>query len=92
MTTSPPAAPPPTVPADPRTLPGAAAGPTAAPEGPDSGGTGPGASRRDVLARRIGFAGPVLAALVLNCWRLSGNGLGNTYYAAAVRSMGQSWR
>jgi 4-amino-4-deoxy-L-arabinose transferase-like glycosyltransferase len=92
MTPSPPTAPPPTVTADPRTLPGAAAGPTAASEGPHSGGTGLGAGRRDVLARQLAFAGPVLAALVLNCWRLSGNGLGNTYYAAAVRSMGQSWR
>jgi len=92
MTTSPPAAPPPTVPADPRTLPGAAAGPTAAPEGPDGRGAGTGAGWRAVVARRLGFAGPVLTALVLNFWRLPGNGLGNTYYAAAVRSMGHSWR
>ncbi|HZQ79107.1 MAG TPA: glycosyltransferase family 39 protein [Acidimicrobiia bacterium] len=34
----------------------------------------------------------MLTALLLNTWRLSANGLGNTYYAAAVRSMGQSWR
>jgi 4-amino-4-deoxy-L-arabinose transferase-like glycosyltransferase len=33
----------------------------------------------------------VLTALVLNTWRLSANGFGNTYYAAAVRSMGRSW-
>ena len=92
MTTSPPAAaPPPTAPADHRTLPGAAAGPTAAPEGPDRGsGTGTGGGRATPIARRLGFAGPVLAALALNTWRLSANGLGNTYYAAAVRSMGQS--
>ncbi|MEA3020380.1 MAG: hypothetical protein QOI47_1904, partial [Actinomycetota bacterium] len=37
--------------------------------------------------------GAVLAvALALNTWGLSGNGLGNTYYAAAVRSMTHSWR
>jgi len=93
MTSSPPAAaPPPTAPADDRTLPGAAAGPTAAPEGPDRGsGTGTGGGRAARAARRLGFAGPVLTALVLDTWRLSANGLGNPYYAAAVRSMGRSW-
>jgi len=93
MTSSPPAAaPPPTAPADDKTLPGAAAGPTAAPEGPDCGsGTGTGGGRAARVARRLGFAGPVLTALVLDTWRLSANGLGNTYYAAAVRSMGRSW-
>ncbi len=94
MTSSPPAAaPPPTAPADHRTLPGAAAGPTAAPEGTDGGsGTGTGGGRATSVARQLGFAGPVLTALLVDCWRLSANGLGNTYYAAAVRSMGQSWR
>jgi 4-amino-4-deoxy-L-arabinose transferase-like glycosyltransferase len=31
-------------------------------------------------------------ALVINAWRLADNGYGNTYYAAAVRSMTFSWR
>ena len=31
------------------------------------------------------------AALALNLWNLSVNGYGNTYYAAAVRSMSESW-
>jgi hypothetical protein len=40
---------------------------------------------------------PELAALLLvagglNLWALSRNGLGNEYYAAAVRSMGSSWK
>jgi 4-amino-4-deoxy-L-arabinose transferase-like glycosyltransferase len=32
-----------------------------------------------------------LLALGLNLWALDRNGLGNSYYAAAVRSMAQSW-
>ena len=34
----------------------------------------------------------VLLSLVLNTWSLSVAGYGNTYYAAAVRSMTMSWR
>src|SRR5205823_11710113 len=30
-------------------------------------------------------------ALALNLWALDRNGVGNSYYAAAVRSMAQSW-
>ncbi|MCC6382746.1 MAG: glycosyltransferase family 39 protein [Dehalococcoidia bacterium] len=37
------------------------------------------------------FAAVVALAAVLNAWQLSGNGMGNTYYAAAVRSMSTSW-
>jgi 4-amino-4-deoxy-L-arabinose transferase-like glycosyltransferase len=33
----------------------------------------------------------VAVALALNLWNLSTNGYGNTYYAAAVRSMSHSW-
>jgi 4-amino-4-deoxy-L-arabinose transferase-like glycosyltransferase len=40
----------------------------------------------------IGLAGVVLLALVLNAWGLSKAGYGNTYYAAAVRSMTMSWK
>ena len=36
-------------------------------------------------------ASVVAVSLVLNLWGLSRNGYGNTYYAAAVRSMTQSW-
>jgi 4-amino-4-deoxy-L-arabinose transferase-like glycosyltransferase len=31
-------------------------------------------------------------ALITNLWALSNNGLGNTYYAAAIRSMTTSWK
>jgi len=30
-------------------------------------------------------------SLAINCWKLSGNGLGNLFYAAGVRSMANSW-
>jgi len=39
-----------------------------------------------------GLAGVVLLALMLNAWGLSKAGYGNTYYAAAVRSMTMSWK
>ncbi len=41
---------------------------------------------------RLALGGVVSIAFVLNCWALSRNGLGNTYYSAAVRSMTASWR
>ena len=41
---------------------------------------------------RLALGGVVSIALVLNCWALSHNGLGNTYYSAATRSMVTSWR
>ena len=37
------------------------------------------------------FLGVVATSLYLNCWNLSVNRLGNTYYSAAVRSMTVSW-
>jgi 4-amino-4-deoxy-L-arabinose transferase-like glycosyltransferase len=40
----------------------------------------------------VGLAGSTALALALNCWQLSLNGLGNTYYSAAVRAMTSSWR
>jgi 4-amino-4-deoxy-L-arabinose transferase-like glycosyltransferase len=40
----------------------------------------------------IGLAGVVVLALILNAWGLSKAGYGNTYYAAAVRSMTMSWK
>ncbi len=40
----------------------------------------------------IALAGVVLLALILNAWGLSKAGYGNTYYAAAVRSMTMSWK
>src|SRR4051812_10951345 len=44
---------------------------------------------------RLREHGPLLAVLclaaVFNFWNLSANGYGNAYYAAAVRSMTQSW-
>ncbi len=39
-----------------------------------------------------GLAGVVVLALMLNAWGLSKAGYGNTYYAAAVRSMTMSWK
>jgi len=41
---------------------------------------------------RLALGGVVSIAFVLNCWALSRNGLGNTYYSAAARSMTGSWR
>jgi 4-amino-4-deoxy-L-arabinose transferase-like glycosyltransferase len=41
--------------------------------------------------RRLPELGVFTFALVTNLWSLSTNGWGNTYYAAAVRSMTQSW-
>ena len=41
---------------------------------------------------RLALGGVVCIAFVLNCWALSRNGLGNTYYSAATRSMTASWR
>src|SRR5439155_14655625 len=44
---------------------------------------------------RLREHGPLLAVLCLsaflNFWNLSANGYGNAYYAAAVRSMTESW-
>jgi 4-amino-4-deoxy-L-arabinose transferase-like glycosyltransferase len=37
------------------------------------------------------LAAVVTLALVLNSWALSGIGYGNTYYAAAAKSMSESW-
>jgi 4-amino-4-deoxy-L-arabinose transferase-like glycosyltransferase len=39
-----------------------------------------------------GLAGVMVLALMLNAWGLSRAGYGNTYYAAAVRSMTMSWK
>ena len=35
---------------------------------------------------RLALGGVVCIAFVLNCWALSRNGLGNTYYSAATRA------
>jgi len=43
------------------------------------------------LAPWAAFAAIAALALSANTWRLSGNGYGNTYYAAAARSMSSSW-
>ena len=40
----------------------------------------------------VALASVVLLALALNAWGLSEAGYGNTYYAAAVRSMTMSWK
>ena len=40
---------------------------------------------------RVGLGAVLVLALVLNCWALSRNGYGNTYYSAAARSMSESW-
>src|SRR5437773_101714 len=39
----------------------------------------------------FGLMGVVAIAAFFNFWRMTQNGYGNTYYAAAVRSMTQSW-
>lgn len=48
------------------------------------------AVRGDVRAW-ASFAAVVALSFTLNAWQLAGNGMGNTYYAAAVRSMSDSW-
>ena len=40
---------------------------------------------------RLALGGILAIAALLDCWQLSRVGYGNTYYAAAVRSMLQSW-
>src|SRR4051812_32927584 len=40
---------------------------------------------------RLPLLGVTAVALVMNCWSLSIQGLGNQYYAAATRSMTMSW-
>lgn len=57
---------------------------------PDSPAPRPEQRARRWPARTV-FAFVVALALVMNCWGLSHNGLGNTYYAAAVRGMTRSW-
>ncbi|HEX5478958.1 MAG TPA: glycosyltransferase family 39 protein, partial [Dehalococcoidia bacterium] len=44
------------------------------------------------LAAWLPLAGVVALSLALNAWSLSAAGYGNTYYAAAVRSMTLSWK
>lgn len=53
-----------------------------------------GASPRSGLASLLArpeLLGLMSLAAVLNLWNLSANGWANTYYAAAVRSMSESW-
>lgn len=45
-----------------------------------------------VAIARAGFVTPVVIAAILNCWNLSINGSGNTYYSSAILSMTKSWR
>ena len=40
---------------------------------------------------RIGLGAVLLLAAILNFWGLSREGLDNQYYAAAVKSMAESW-
>lgn len=42
--------------------------------------------------RRAGLGAIILLSVFLDFWRLSQNGFGNLYYAAAVKSMTQSWQ
>ncbi len=44
-----------------------------------------------VLAQVAGLASVLSLSAFLNTWNLAQNGYGNTFYAAAVRSMMQSW-
>ena len=47
--------------------------------------------RRPQLLSWLGLAGVVALSLVLNLYRIGREGYANTYYAAAVKSMLQSW-
>ncbi len=48
-------------------------------------------SRRGRWQARGALLGVTAVSLALNTWNLSVNGVGNQYYAAATRSMTQSW-
>jgi 4-amino-4-deoxy-L-arabinose transferase-like glycosyltransferase len=50
------------------------------------------AARARGRAALAAFAGVVAIAFALNAWSISDSGYGNTYYAAAVRSMSMSWK
>src|SRR3954447_7660349 len=70
----------------PRTLDGPPA------DGASKAGEGSWSERTVAFLRENAALGIVLAvAAVMNLWNLSVNGYGNAYYAAAVRSMTQSW-
>ena len=43
------------------------------------------------LWRRLGLAGVMLISIFMNFYQLGQNGFGNLYYAAAIRSMLDSW-
>jgi hypothetical protein len=43
------------------------------------------------LWRRLGLAGVMLLSIFMNFYQLGQNGFGNLYYAAAIRSMLDSW-
>jgi 4-amino-4-deoxy-L-arabinose transferase-like glycosyltransferase len=62
---------------------------------PPSPAAGPGPDRRPgapgVRRERLALAAVTAVSFALNAWRLDLNGLGNQYYAAAARSMGESW-
>ncbi|TAK58362.1 MAG: phospholipid carrier-dependent glycosyltransferase [Dehalococcoidia bacterium] len=65
---------------------------------PEAIGAARRSSRTTVTARARGrvslaaFAGVVALSFALNAWSIDDAGLGNTYYAAAVRSMTVSWK
>ena len=43
------------------------------------------------LWQRLGLGGVLLISLFMNFYQLGQNGFGNLYYAAAIRSMLDSW-
>jgi len=44
------------------------------------------------LWSRLGLGGVMLVSIFMNFYQLGQNGFGNLYYAAAIRSMLDSWR
>ena len=44
------------------------------------------------LWRRLALAGVMLVSIFMNFYQLGQNGFGNLYYAAAIKSMLDSWR
>ena len=48
-------------------------------------------SKRRLTWATVGFVGALVTAVALNMWALDINGYSNEYYAAAVKSMTESW-
>ncbi len=66
-------------------------GPGAPPDGPDDPAAPPAGRRRGRVGEHVALAVVLAVAAVGYLWRLDRNGYANGFYAAAVRSMTDSW-